>query len=517
MARGFISLAMQAARAADRSARQRQRELVRLERAAERDTRNMEREEKRLYQEQRAAEIEVLNGEIDSALQALDAILATALVKPPGINWAALAEFRHTTFEPDAFLEAAPVPAIETMMPAPPGFFARLVPGRLPEHEEAVAQAKRDHAQLQREHRDIAQRRATALNRQQWAAVKQAKYLESLREGYGVADPQAVAEIFQLILEGSDLPDDFPRAARTAYTPESRQLVVDYQLPSVADIIPEYDRHRYNKSADKVTSTKRSTKSAHTLYAQAVAKTVLRCMHELFAADEAPVIDVVTFNALVDTVDPGTGKRIQPYLVSVRTTAQKFRELELAHVDALQCLKRMSASVSRSPAELAPVKPIVDINMADPRFIAETDVLSMLDQRPNLMELSSSEFESLITNLFQRMGLETKLTQASRDGGVDCVAFDLRPIVGGKVIIQAKRYKNTVGVSAVRDLFGTVHNEGASKGILVTTSGYGTASFEFAKGKPIELIEGGNLLYLLKEHAGLDAKIEMPEDWADPV
>jgi restriction system protein len=115
------------------------------------------------------------------------------------------------------------------------------------------------------------------------------------------------------------------------------------------------------------------------------------------------------------------------------------------------------------------------------------------------------------------MGLETRQTRASRDGGVDCVAYDTRPIFGGKVVIQAKRYKNTVGVSAVRDLFGTLQNEGASKGILVTTSGYGKASFEFAQNKPIELIDGGNLLYLLEEHAGIKARIEMPEDWRDPV
>jgi restriction system protein len=132
------------------------------------------------------------------------------------------------------------------------------------------------------------------------------------------------------------------------------------------------------------------------------------------------------------------------------------------------------------------------------------------------MELSPSEFESLITNLFAQMGLETKLTQPSRDGGVDCVAFDSRPVLGGKVVIQAKRYKNTVGVSAVRDLFGTLHNEGASKGILVTTSGFGKATYEFANGKPIELITGSNLLYLLKEYGDVEAKIEMPPDWVDP-
>jgi restriction system protein len=79
----------------------------------------------------------------------------------------------------------------------------------------------------------------------------------------------------------------------------------------------------------------------------------------------------------------------------------------------------------------------------------------------------------------------------------------------------AKRYKNTVGVSAVHDLFGTMQNEGASKGILVTTSGYGKAAFDFAKGKPIELLDGGNLLFLLAEHAGMDARIIMPDDWKD--
>jgi restriction system protein len=108
-------------------------------------------------------------------------------------------------------------------------------------------------------------------------------------------------------------------------------------------------------------------------------------------------------------------------------------------------------------------------------------------------------------------------TQASRDGGVDCVAWDHRPIFGGKVIIQAKRYKNTVGVSAVRDLFGTMQNEGASKGILVTTSGYGKSSFEFADNQPLELLDGRNLLFLLAEHAGIEARIEPPDDWVDPV
>lgn len=93
---------------------------------------------------------------------------------------------------------------------------------------------------------------------------------------------------------------------------------------------------------------------------------------------------------------------------------------------------------------------------------------------------------------------------------MDAVAFDPDPIRGGKIVIQAKRYTNTVGVAAVRDLYGTVMNEGATKGILVTTSDYGKDSYEFAKDKPLTLLNGSNLLALLEKH-GHQARIDVTE------
>jgi len=97
------------------------------------------------------------------------------------------------------------------------------------------------------------------------------------------------------------------------------------------------------------------------------------------------------------------------------------------------------------------------------------------------MDLSPFQFETLVACQSIRKdgpGLEAKLTRSSKDGGVDCVAFDPSPVLGGKVVIQTKRYRHTVGVSAVRDLYGTMMNEGANKGILVATSGYGPDAFE---------------------------------------
>ncbi len=325
-----------------------------------------------------------------------------------------------------------------------------------------------------------------------------------------------MTEFFSSVLEGDRYGYEVSTPCRVAYSPDSKQLVVEAELPDVS-IVPEAKSFKFVKARGEVTHTALPATERKRMYGSLVAQLALRVLHDVFAADADQNVDTVVLNAHVSTIDSRTGQGIHPCLVTVRVTRDHFCELNLAHVGPADCLKGLSASVSRSPAEFVPVKPVIEFDMADPRFVQTTDVLAELDPRANLMELTPTEFEGLITNLFERMGLDTKQTQASRDGGVDCVAYDSRPIFGGKVVIQAKRYKNTVGVSAVRDLFGTMQNEGATKGILVTTSGHGLASHEFANGKPLELIDGGNLLYLLQQHAGIEAKIEPPDDWVDPV
>jgi restriction system protein len=53
-------------------------------------------------------------------------------------------------------------------------------------------------------------------------------------------------------------------------------------------------------------------------------------------------------------------------------------------------------------------------------------------------------------------------------------------------------------------------NEGATKGILVKTADYGPDAYEFAKNKPLTLLNGNNLLFLLEKH-GQKARIDLSE------
>lgn len=334
--------------------------------------------------------------------------------------------------------------------------------------------------------------------------------VDGFEKAHKNGDTDAVSKYCSMVLEHSEYPEGFPQKFRVAYVPEPKELVVEYELPT-KDIVPTVAEYRYIKTRDATDEKLRKPQEIKELYQDIVAALCLRSLHELLVADQGNHIDVIVFNGFVQTVDPTTGKDIRPYLISVRTTKEKFIDINLAKVDKQACLRNLGAQVSPQPDELLAVKPVIEFDMVDKRFVTETDIISGLDTRSNLMDLNPFEFENLVNNLFSKMGFEAKLTRSSRDGGIDVVAFDPRPILGGKVVIQAKRYKNVVGVSAVRDLYGSMINEGAGKGILVTTSHYGIDAYDFAKDKPIELIDGGGLLYLLEQN-GYKAKIIFPQD-----
>lgn len=484
-----------------------------------------ERERKRLYVESRAAEVAARNDDLEAEIAALQNLLALTLTVNDRITFSSLKKpatvppWRHAALE-----KPEPPPVPDAFRPAPPVGLSKVF-GK-GKYEQAFEEGRVRYERAVQEHAAREQQRTAALARAraEWRtavdmanaeAHKQHAEIDAFEADYRRGVQDAVAAYCSMVLEASQYPESFPQRFKLAYVPESRQAVVEYELPTVA-VVPAVKAYKYVKGSDMITETPRPQTQVKALYASVVAQVAIRTLHELLEAD-AGHIETVVFNGVVDTTDPGSGRRVRPCLVTVRTTRDAFGELDLAHVEPLACLKNLSAGVSKSPSELVPVRPVLEFSMVDPRFVAESDALSGLDQRPNLMDLSPSEFEALIQNLFTKMGLEARQTRASRDGGVDCVAWDPRPIFGGKVVIQAKRYKNTVGVSAVRDLFGTLQNEGASKGILVTTSGYGQASFDFAQNKPIELIDGANLLYLLSEHAGVEAKIMPPENWKDPA
>lgn len=344
-------------------------------------------------------------------------------------------------------------------------------------------------------------------------ACERAAAINAWKHACAACAPEAILDYCRVVVGNSDYPDSFPSDAAIDYVADSRTLVVDYSLPDVS-AMPTIKEVKFIAAREAIQEVYVSEAWLNRTYDSVLYQIALRSLYELFQADATRAIDSIVFNGWVNSIDKATGKEVNGCILSIHATKAEFMDINLANVDPKACFKKLKGVSAAKLVALQPVRPILQLNRDDKRFIQAHDVADGLDSSSNLAAMDWEDFEHLIRELFEKEfstdGSEVKITQASRDGGVDAIVFDPDPIHGGKIVIQAKRYTNTVSVSAVRDLFGTVHNEGANKGILVTTADYGPDAYEFAKGKPLTLISGSELLYLLAKH-GHRARIDLKE------
>lgn len=337
--------------------------------------------------------------------------------------------------------------------------------------------------------------------------------IDEMKDSYLQQNPDSVLEYCEMVLNNSEYPDIFSKNFEIEYNPENKILIVEYELPSL-DSFPRIKEVKYIASRNELKETYISEAQQTKMFDEAIYKITLRTLHELFEADVANAIEAISFNGWVKAINKATGKEENNCIVTIQAKKDEFITIDLSKVDPKTCFKNLKGVSSSKLSSITPVQPILQINKADRRFVEGYAVANSIDTSTNIAAMDWEDFEHLIRELFEKEfrsnGGEVKVTKASRDGGVDAIAFDPDPIRGGKIVIQAKRYTNTVGVSAVRDLYGTVVNEGATKGILVSTADYGPDAYEFAKGKPLTLLNGSNLLHLLEKH-GHHAKIDLKE------
>lgn len=333
-------------------------------------------------------------------------------------------------------------------------------------------------------------------------------------DAFNAGGPEAFVEAVQRALATSVYPDGLDGSCAAQYVPESRELWVEYELPR-QDVIPAVTAYVYVKTKDVIKPEPRKEAEIKKLYEKLIARVALRTLAEAFDVAPTTLVAGIVFNGYVSAKDRATGKPIRPLLLSVQAMRDAFAEIVLdePELDPKACLKAyLNALISPHPYDLEPVEPVLKFDLSKYKFVEEMDVIAGLDSRPDLLALTPGEFEHLTRRLFEAMGMKSWKTQDSKDDGVDAVAVNEDPVVGGLCIIQAKRYSKIVGVEAVHALAGVMDDKNAGKGVLVTTSWVGKASRDFAarNGSRIEIIEGRHLKFLLKKHLGLDVLIGLP-------
>lgn len=395
---------------------------------------------------------------------------------------------------------------------------------KLQEHAAAIAQSDMDEGARQKRHNEnLAQweakreeaRQAHAFERKEFLATqeRQNQHTEYFIEQYEAGGPGAIKGYLEEVFANVNYPDAFPVEHEIGFDADSSTAVLDISLPS-QDRVPTTMDYKFKKTTRTGQSVEMKPKDHAALYDAAIKQAVLRTANTAIASTKPEAVSGVVVNGWVTYLDKATGIDKTSCIISVSTDRQKLGDINLERVDPTECIKSLKGLIAGPMSQVAPVQPIFQVDKEDSRFVESQEVLAEINATTNLAEIGWEEFEHLVRELFSKMfaeqGAEVRVTQASSDGGVDAIAFDPDPIRGGKFVIQAKRYTRVVPVSAVRDLYGTMIAEGASKGILVTTAHYGRDTREFVKDKPISLIDGSNLVYLLEKH-GHKVRIDVDE------
>jgi restriction system protein len=318
---------------------------------------------------------------------------------------------------------------------------------------------------------------------------------------YVERSPEGIKSHFILTLCNLSLPLPSDYQWDVFYGSDERLLQINQCVPSIADVtVKRTDSNR--------PSAKRDSDAVLRRYVPAIA---LQIAHHVVSNDLNADVDRIAINCWSRFFEPSSGRLKDAFVAALTVRKEEISDLNLQRADALEAFRALKGAYVYSVQDVVPIEPIIRLDKNDDRFVAGRDVLDGMAQGQNLAAMDWQDFEHLIRELLSKeyadKNAEVKITRASRDRGVDAIVFNSDPLHGGKFVVQAKRYSNTVDVAAVRELYGTVLSEGANRGILVTTSHYGRDAYEWAANKPLTLVDGPNLLALLSKH-GYKFKIE---------
>lgn len=123
----------------------------------------------------------------------------------------------------------------------------------------------------------------------------------------------------------------------------------------------------------------------------------------------------------------------------------------------------------------------------------------MLEEQTGIESIRAlpwKRFEDLLAEAYRRRGYQvTETLGTGADGGIDLVLRCESEII----LVQCKRWTGKlVPVQTVRELYGLIHDQGATGANLVATTEFTSDAIAFAEGKPIQLVNAEGLLELLR-------------------
>ena len=321
---------------------------------SQRTSSSVYKQQQREYEHKRIAHVDKQNVELETDKSNLQNILKTALSRDTYIDLNSLKR------APRIIIFEQKKPNRENYLPPPPSGLGKMLPWKKSEYEQSYEEGVRRYKRAEREYQKAKTDHEIRMNSLRDKAFEHNRKIEALKADFVDGKSKAVEGYFYRVLNASSYPSTFPQKADLTYRSGSRQLAIEYDLPTFKSM-PQVKAYRYVKSRDAVTQTALPQSQRKQLYSSVVAQIPLRTICEIYKADRTEKVDTIFFNGYVKTIDPSTGKPGQFCLVAASTTRRQFLDLNLELVDPKECIKGLNGRFSRKPEDLVAVDPIEPI------------------------------------------------------------------------------------------------------------------------------------------------------------
>jgi len=200
--------------------------------------------------------------------------------------------------------------------------------------------------------------------------------VDQLKQMFTNGDESAIEEYFEIVLNTSKYPDNFPKTFILNYTNSNRLLLINYDLPPI-DKLNNIKEIKYINNEFK--DFYYNDAQMDSLFDLTMYNICLRTIHEIFESDVNNFIDFVCFNGWVNSMDKTKGHRINSCIMSIQVNKSDFLKINLHDIDVKSCFKSLKGIGSSKLSGISPIQPIIQFNKDDKRLIEHYNVIDELD------------------------------------------------------------------------------------------------------------------------------------------
>ncbi len=237
-----------------------------------------------------------------------------------------------------------------------------------------------------------------------------------------------------------------------------------------------------------------------------------QCAVKLSSQNETQVVNRIAWvrtylykSGLIHQVSRGNYHITQDGLKAL----QRPGRIDIRYLKTLDTYQKWVTSFSKDKNELQETEDIENTTPTEKLEAAYSNLIKEvgIELLERVKKSTPAFFEKLVVDLLLAMGYggfdtaNGEVTKYSGDGGIDGIIKEDK-LGLDKIYIQAKRWENSVPVSAVRDFAGSLLSKKARKGVFITTSSFPSSAYEYVSSidPTIILIDGELLTKMMLEY-----------------